>query len=126
MSVKILVADDEGSIRQLLKDVLEIEIPHCQVIEAEDGREAVDVFFQQTDISLCILDVMMPVYDGYEVLDTIREHSDVPIIMLTALGATENELKGFKKGVSDYISKPFTLAILVARVERLLKEKKKN
>lgn len=125
MEIKILIADDEESLCNLLVDVLEDQIPNCKVIIAENGEEAIDMFFKETDISLCILDLMMPIYDGYEVLETIREHSDVPIIMLTAKGSTENEVKGFDKGVNDYISKPFTLPILIARIQRLIKEVKK-
>lgn len=125
MSIKILVADDELSIRNLLSDILEVEINNCEVILAENGQQAIDIFFSESDISLCILDVMMPVYNGYEVLETIREHSDVPILMLTAMGSTENELESFKKGVNDYVSKPFNLPILIARLKRLLKNEKK-
>lgn len=125
MAVKILIADDEANIRQLLTDVLEVEIPDCHVIAAKDGTEAIDLFFSEPEISLCILDVMMPGSDGYEVLEVIREHSNVPIIILTALGASVNELKGFQKGVSDYIAKPFSLPILLARLQRLLKEERK-
>lgn len=122
---KILIADDESSLRELLKDVLEVEIPNCKVITAENGEQAIDLFFHENDISLCILDVMMPIYDGYEVLETIRTHSQVPVIMLTAMGTVDNELNGFNKGVSDYVSKPFTLSILIARLKRLLEEEKK-
>lgn len=125
MTTKILIADDESSLRELLKDVLEVEIPNCQIITAENGAQAIDLFFNENDISLCILDVMMPMNDGYEVLEIIRKHSQVPVIMLTAMGSTNNELKGFDKGVNDYISKPFTLSILVARLKRLLDEGKK-
>lgn len=120
--MKILVADDEANIRQLLIDILEVELPNCRVILAKDGEQAIDLFFKEEDISLCILDVMMPVYDGYQVLETIREHSNVPVIMLTALGSTVNELKGFHKGANDYISKPFSLPVLLARLQRLLKD----
>lgn len=125
MKIKILVADDERSIRQLLQDLIEVEIDNSEVFLAENGEQAIDIFFTQEDISLCILDVMMPINDGYEVLEIIREHSDVPIIMLTAMGEVANELKGFDKGVNDYISKPFNLSILMARINRLLENKKK-
>lgn len=125
MKIKILVADDEGSIRHLLQDLIEVEIDNSEVFLAENGEQAIDIFFAQEDISLCILDVMMPLNDGYEVLEIIREHSDVPIIMLTAMGEVANELKGFDKGVNDYISKPFNLSILMARMNRLLENKKK-
>lgn len=123
--LKILIADDDIAIRRLLIDILEVELSDCQVIAAEDGGQALDLFFKETEVDLCILDIMMPVYNGYEVLETIREHSNVPVIMLTAMGGTQDELKGFEKGVSDYISKPFSLPILMARLQRLLQEKKK-
>lgn len=123
--IKILVADDDPSIRCLLVDILEVEIEGIKVLEAENGEQALELFFKEPDVALCILDVMMPVYDGYEVVETIREHSTVPIIMLTALGETKDELKGFHKGVSDYIAKPFHLPIFLARLQRLLKEERK-
>ncbi|MFI3249508.1 MAG: response regulator transcription factor [Eubacteriales bacterium] len=118
MKHKILFADDDSMLRTLLLDILTNN--DYQVLLAKDGQEAVDIFFQYTDISLCILDVMMPIYTGYEVLETIREHSNVPIIMLTALGQEQDELKGLKKGANDYISKPFSYPILMARIENLL------
>ena len=116
---KILVVDDEARMRKLVKDFLTIK--GYQVIEAGDGEEAVEIFFQQKDIALILLDVMMPKMDGGEVLKTIRLHSKVPIIMLTARGEERDELQGFDLGVDEYISKPFSPKILVARVEALLR-----
>ena len=116
---KILVVDDEARMRKLVKDFLTIK--GYQVIEAGDGEEAVEIFFQQKDIALILLDVMMPKMDGWEVLKTIRLHSKVPIIMLTARGEERDELQGFELGVDEYISKPFSPKILVARVEAILR-----
>ena len=116
---KILVVDDEARMRKLVKDFLTIK--GYQVIEAGDGEEAVEIFFQQKDIALILLDVMMPKMDGWEVLKTIRLHSKVPIIMLTARGEERDELQGFDLGVDEYISKPFSPKILVARVEAILR-----
>ena len=117
-SLKILVVDDEARMRKLVKDFLTIK--GFTVIEAEDGEQAVDMFFKQKDISLIILDVMMPKMDGWEVLKTVRQYSQVPVIMLTARGEERDELQGFKLGVDEYISKPFSPKILVARVEAIL------
>ena len=116
---KILVVDDEARMRKLVKDFLTIK--GYQVIEAGDGEEAAEIFFQQKDIALILLDVMMPKMDGWEVLKTIRLHSKVPIIMLTARGEERDELQGFDLGVDEYISKPFSPKILVARVEAILR-----
>lgn len=116
---KILVVDDEARMRKLVKDFLTIK--GYQVIEAGDGEEAVEIFFQQKDIALILLDVMMPKMDGWEVLKTIRLHSKVPIIMLTARGEERDELQGFDLDVDEYISKPFSPKILVARVEAILR-----
>ncbi len=91
------------------------------VIEAEDGEQAVDIFFKEKNIALIILDVMMPKMDGWQVVKTIREYSQVPIIMLTAKGEERDELQGFDLGVDEYISKPFSPKILVARVEAILR-----
>lgn len=117
--VKILVVDDEARMRKLVKDFL-IKKDY-EVIEAADGQEAVDVFFEQNDISLVILDVMMPKMDGWEVLKEIRAYSRIPVIMLTAKGDERDELKGFDSGADEYISKPFSPKILVARVDALLR-----
>ena len=116
---KILVVDDEARMRKLVKDFLTIK--GYQVIEAGDGEEAVEIFFQQKDIALILLDVMMPKMDGWEVLKTIRLHSKVPIIMLTARGEERDELQGFDLGVDEYISKPFSPKILEASVEAILR-----
>jgi len=122
--LKILVVDDEARMRKLVKDFLMIK--GFQVLEAEDGEQAVDIFFQQKDIALIILDVMMPKMDGWEVCKTIRQYSRVPIIMLTARGEERDELQGFKLGVDEYISKPFSPKILVARVEAILRRSNMN
>ena len=117
--IKILVVDDESRMRKLVKDFLVKK--DYQVVEAADGQEAVDIFFEQNDISLVILDVMMPKMDGWGVLKEIREYSKVPVIMLTAKGDERDELNGFELGVDEYISKPFSPKILVARVDALLR-----
>ena len=117
--IKILVVDDESRMRKLVSDFLVRK--DYQVIEAADGQEALDIFFEQKDISLVILDVMMPKMDGWEVLKEIRTYSKVPVIMLTAKGDESDELAGFELGVDEYISKPFSPKILVARVDALLR-----
>jgi len=116
---KILVVDDESRMRKLVKDFLQRE--GFEVLEAGDGSEALDVFFSDQDISLVILDVMMPKMDGWQVCREIRSFSKVPIIMLTARGDEKDELTGFDLGVDEYISKPFSPKILVARVEAILR-----
>lgn len=118
-TLRILVVDDEARMRKLVKDFLTVK--GFSVLEAADGEEAVDVFFNQKDIALVLLDVMMPKMDGWEVLKTIRKFSNVPIIMLTARGEERDELQGFGLGVDEYISKPFSPKILVARVEAILR-----
>ena len=120
--VKILVVDDEGRMRKLVKDFLTRE--GYIVLEAGDGMEAMDLFYEDKDISLIILDVMMPKMDGWQVCREVREHSDVPIIMLTARSEERDELQGFELGVDEYISKPFSPKILVARVEAILRRTK--
>ncbi len=120
--LKILIVDDEARMRKLVRDFLSVK--GFQVVEAEDGEQAVDIYFHQKDISLIILDVMMPKMDGWEVCRTIREYSEVPIIMLTARGEERDELQGFNLGVDEYISKPFSPKILVARVEAILRRSK--
>lgn len=117
--LKILVVDDEARMRKLVKDFLTVK--GFQVLEAEDGEQAVDLYFKQKDIALIILDVMMPKMDGWQVCKTIREYSQVPIIMLTARSEERDELQGFQLGVDEYISKPFSPKILVARVEAILR-----
>ena len=116
---KILVVDDEERMRKLVKDFLTLK--GYKVLEAGDGIEAVDVFVSNNDIELIILDVMMPKMDGWEVCKAIREYSKVPIIMLTAKSEEKDELKGFELGVDEYITKPFSPKILVARVEAILR-----
>lgn len=118
-SVKVLMVDDEARMRKLVKDFLAIK--GYRVIEAEDGEQAVDIFFKEKDIGLVILDVMMPKMDGWEVCRTLRRYSQVPIIMLTARSEEWDELLGFELGVDEYISKPFSPKILVARIEAILR-----
>lgn len=117
--LKILVVDDEQRMRKLVKDFLTKK--NFEVLEAGDGEEAVEIFFENKDIALLILDVMMSKMDGWEVCREIRQYSEVPIIMLTAKGEEKDELLGFDLGVDEYISKPFSPKILVARVEAILR-----
>ena len=116
---KILVVDDESRMRKLVRDFLEKK--NFQVLEAGDGEEAMDIFYEEKDIALILLDVMMPKMDGWEVCREIRKNSKVPIIMLTARGDERDELLGFDLGVDEYISKPFSPKILVARVDAILR-----
>ena len=118
-AVKVLMVDDEARMRKLVKDFLAIK--GYKVIEAEDGEQAVDIFFKEKDIGLVILDVMMPKMDGGEVCRPLRRYSQVPIIMLTARSEERDELLGFELGVDEYISKPFSPKILVARIEAILR-----
>ena len=117
--LKILVVDDESRMRKLVRDFLVKK--DFEVLEAGDGAEAVDLFFDTKDIALVILDVMMPKMDGWQVCREIRAYSKVPIIMLTAKSDERDELLGFELGVDEYISKPFSPKILVARVEAILR-----
>lgn len=117
--LKILVVDDEARMRKLVKDFLTRS--GYVVIEAEDGSQAMDIFYEQKDIALVILDIMMPKMDGWETCREIRAYSKVPIIMLTAKSDERDELLGFQLGVDEYISKPFSPKILVARVEAILR-----
>ena len=117
--IKILVVDDESRMRKLVKDFLIRE--GYMVIEAADGGEALDIFFSDNGISLVILDVMMPKIDGWQVCREIREQTKVPVIMLTAKGDERDELQGFEYGADEYICKPFSPKILVARVNALLR-----
>ncbi len=117
--LKILVVDDESRMRKLVKDFLIKS--NFEVIEAEDGEQAVDIFFKTKDIALIVLDVMMPKMDGWQVCREIRAYSKVPIIMLTARTDERDELQGFELGVDEYISKPFSPKILVARIEAILR-----
>jgi len=117
--LKILVVDDESRMRKLVRDFLEKN--NFDVLEAENGEQAVDLFFQKKDIALIVLDVMMPKMDGWQVCREIRAYSKVPIIMLTAKSDERDELLGFELGVDEYISKPFSPKILVARIEAILR-----
>ena len=117
--LKIMVVDDEARMRKLVKDFLVKS--NFDVLEAGDGEEAVDKFYENKDIALILLDVMMPKMDGWEVVREIRKYSQVPIIMLTAKSDEKDELLGFELGVDEYISKPFSPKILVARVEAILR-----
>ena len=117
--LKILVVDDESRMRKLVRDFLVKQ--NYEVLEAENGEAALDVFFEEKDIALLILDVMMPKMDGWQVCREIRNYSKVPIIMLTAKGDERDELQGFELGVDEYITKPFSPKILVARVEAILR-----
>lgn len=117
--LKILVVDDESRMRKLVRDFLVRN--NYEVIEAENGMQAVDIFFEQKEIALILLDVMMPKMDGWQVCREIRSYSKVPIIMLTAKTDERDELQGFQLGVDEYIVKPFSPKILVARVEAVLR-----
>ena len=117
--VKILVVDDEARMRKLVKDFLAIK--GFIVLEAEDGEEALKIFDSNKDIKLILLDVMMPKLDGFETLEVIRQYSKVPVMMLTARSEERDELEGYKLGVDEYITKPFSPKILVARVEAVLR-----
>lgn len=116
---KILVVDDESRIRKLVKDFLVRD--GYNVVEAGDGYEAIDIFFENNDIDLIITDIMMPKIDGWELVRQIREYSKVPIVMLTAKSEEQDELKGFELGIDEYISKPFSPKLLVARVSAILR-----
>ena len=123
MSGSILIVDDESRMRKLIKDFLTAK--GYSILEAEDGEKALEVFKQnESKIDLILLDVMMPKLDGWSVLRQIRQTSKVPIIMLTARGEEQDELFGFELGVDEYISKPFSPKILVARVEAIIKRSK--
>ncbi|MBO4615915.1 MAG: response regulator transcription factor [Lachnospiraceae bacterium] len=117
--LKVLVVDDEARMRKLVKDFLVKK--DFEVLEAGDGRAALDSFYENPDLSLIILDVMMPVLDGWQVLREIRSESKVPVIMLTAKSQEQDELLGFELGVDEYVTKPFSPKILTARVEALLR-----
>ena len=124
MGNKILVVDDESRMRKLVKDFLLKS--NYEVLEAEDGNRAMELFFEDKEIALIVLDVMMPGMDGWEVCKEIRKSSKVPIIMLTARGDERDELLGFQLGVDEYISKPFSAKILVARIEAILRRTMPN
>ena len=123
-TLKILVVDDESRMRKLVKDFLTKK--NFQVLEAGNGEEAMDIFYEEKDIALIILDVMMPKMDGWQVCREVRQSSKVPIIMLTARSDERDELLGFDLGVDEYISKPFSPKILVARVEAILRRTGQN
>lgn len=118
-SVKILIADDEARMRKLVSDFLKKE--GYQVIEAGNGKEALDIFFSGQKFDMVILDVMMPEMDGWSVCREIRKRSQVPTIILTARGEENDELFGFSLGADEYITKPFSPMVLVARVQALLR-----
>ena len=121
----ILVVDDEQRMRKLIKDFLKVK--GYSILEAEDGEKALEVYREnKSKIELILLDVMMPKLDGWSVLRQIRQESNIPIIMLTARGEEQDELFGFELGVDEYISKPFSPKILVARVEAILKRTNQN
>ncbi len=122
MKNKILVVDDESRMRKLVRDFLQRE--NYEVIEAENGEQAVDLFCSNNDIVLIILDVMMPLMDGWEVCREIRKISNVPIVMLTAKSEERDELLGFELGVDEYVTKPFSPKVLAARVGAILKRTK--
>ncbi|PAB56215.1 response regulator transcription factor [Anaeromicrobium sediminis] len=128
MEITVLIADDELLYRDLVSDFLENK--GYKVIVAKDGSEAIDLFFSTRGVNLVILDVMMPKYDGWEVCKEIRKQSDVPILMLTALGEESNEIHGLTLGADEYISKPFSYEIFMARIKallrRVIKENEKN
>ncbi len=118
-NIKILIADDEERMRKIVRDFLVRE--GYMIVECSNGLEAVDTFQSDPSISLIIMDVMMPVMDGWTAVTEIRKSSKVPIIMLTAKSEEKDELKGFSLGVDEYVSKPFSPKILVARVQALLR-----
>lgn len=122
--IKILVVDDESRMRKLVRDFLVRK--DYDVLEAGDGEEALDIFYKDKEVALIILDVMMPKMNGWEVVREVRENSKVPIIMLTAKGDESDELMGFDLGVDEYIAKPFSPKILVARVEAILRRTGRN
>jgi len=121
---KILVVDDETVIRKLLCDILQQQ--GFETVSASNGDEALKIFWSETELSLILLDVMMPVHDGWEVLQLIRQSSNIPVIMLTALDSTADEIKGLGMGADDYISKPFSYALLIARVKTALRKANEN
>lgn len=120
--MKILMVDDEARMRKLVRDYLVWN--NYTVLEASDGESALDIFYQNPDIDLIILDIMMPKLDGYGVLKEIRKGSDIPVIMLTARSEENDELLGFKYGVDEYITKPFSPKVLMARVQAVLRRTK--
>lgn len=124
MEIKILIAEDDQVFMDLVCDILRKE--GYTPIRASDGKEAIDIFFSSKDIDVVILDVMMPLYDGWEVLKEIREHSDIPVIMLTALGDERHEVLGLKRGADEYIAKPFSYPIFIARLNSIIRKLNKD
>lgn len=126
MEITILIADDDPIFRELIRDMLKKE--SYIVIEAENGSDALQEFYDNSEIDLIILDVMMPELSGWEVLDEIRIQSEMPVVMLTALGDERNEIQGLHAGADDYITKPFSYPVFMARIKTLLRkiEKKKT
>lgn len=122
--MKILLVEDDKRLRKLIHDILKKE--GYQIIEAGDGSEALKIFFEEREIELVILDIMLPLFNGIEVLTQIRKYSEVPVIMLTALGGEQDEIKGLNTGANDYISKPFSYEVLVARVNAIMRKKIKE
>lgn len=119
MQIRVLVADDDAALRALICDIVRQQ--GYEAIEAADGKDAIDCFFSGAEPGLVILDVMMPIYDGWEVLKEIRAKSDVPVIMLTALDDEQSEVTGLKHGADDYLTKPFRYAVFVARLNAILR-----
>ena len=119
MEITVRVADDDAVLRELVRDILVKE--GFAVLEAVDGRQAIDLFFGPKTVDLVVLDVMMPFFDGWDVLEEIRARSDVPVLMLTALGDEGHEASGLRKGADDYVAKPFRYGVFVARVRALLR-----
>ena len=118
-NAKVMIVDDEDRLRSLVRDFLIRD--GYRVLEAADGEEALNLFFANKDVGVIILDVMMPKLSGWQVLEEIRRYSKVPVIMLTALSEEQDELKGFRLGVDEYVTKPFSPRVLVARVQSILK-----
>ena len=120
-SLKVLMVDDESRMRKLVSDFLTRK--GYEVIEAGDGEEAIDKFYEDKDIALVILDVMMPKMNGWDACKEIRKNSNVPIIMLTALSDEENQLRGFEQQIDDYIPKPFSPKILLCKIAAILRRR---
>lgn len=121
---RVLIADDDDVLRSLVCDIFKKE--GCETLEARDGQEALDVFFAHQQVDLVVLDVMMPLLNGWEVLSVLREHSEVPVMMLTALGDTRNEVQGLNQGADDYVAKPFSYEVFIARIQALLRRQRKS
>lgn len=120
MGKTIFIVEDEEKLRKTMCDYLRLN--GYEILEAEDGKQALDIYYENnTKIDLILLDIMLPYLNGYEVLDTIRETSETPVIVLTAKDGESDQLKGFNQGADDYITKPFLLSVLKARIEVILK-----